>query len=261
MTRKWMSGVFLRLPGALRSLRRVPVLASVAHRLSQAVLPVDEKVWVKVEHGAGAGLWMELNPRTGESYLRGDVEPAIQAVLLERLKPGMVFYDLGANIGFFSLLGARLVGPEGKVFAFEPDGENAARLRANVERNRLRNVTVIEAGVWSENGRVEFVAADVGSPDRGTGRFEPSSQGSLMECVALDYFVGTAPVPDVIKCDVEGAEVEVFKGAKYLLKMAQPIVLCEMHSEENGRFLRNRFTTMGYKTKSLDASHVLALPS
>ena len=108
--RKWIGSLLLGLPEPLRSLRNVPVLGNLAHRLSYRILPADEKVWARVERGSGEGLWLELNPRTGQLYLHGDVEPAIQKVLAERLKPGMVFYDLGANIGFFSLLAARLVG-------------------------------------------------------------------------------------------------------------------------------------------------------
>ena len=70
----------------------------------------------------------------------------MQTIVAERLRPGMVFYDLGANIGLFTLLAARLVGGTGKVFSFEPDSENATRLRRNIERNGFTNVTVVDAG-------------------------------------------------------------------------------------------------------------------
>ncbi len=107
VARKWISSLLLGLPEPLRSLRTLPVLGNLAHRLSRRFLPVNEKVWARVERDPGEGLWLELNPRTGQHYMHGDVEPAVQKILAERLKPGMVFYDLGANIGFFSLLAAR----------------------------------------------------------------------------------------------------------------------------------------------------------
>ena len=103
----------------------------------------DEKVWSKIEAGPAQGIWMELIPRTGQLYLRGEAETLIQRILTELLRPGMVFYDWGANIGLFSLLAARLVGPTGRVFSFEPDPDTAARLERNVARNGYQNTSVI----------------------------------------------------------------------------------------------------------------------
>jgi tRNA A58 N-methylase Trm61 len=128
-------------------------------------------VWIQVEGGPARGLWLELNPRTGQTYFRGEAEPAVQETLAKRLGPGMVSYDLGANIGLFSLLAVRIVGESDHVFSFEPEPAVAERLRRNVERNGLSNVTVVEAGLWSYSGKVNFVVADSPSPDRGTGQF------------------------------------------------------------------------------------------
>jgi len=261
--RTWIASILLGLPEPLRSIRNIPILGNLAHRLSHRFLPKEEKVWARVKRGSAEGLWLELNPRTGQQYLRGDVEPAIQEVLWKRLKPGMVFYDLGANIGFFSLLAARLVGAAGQVFSFEPDAETAERLRRNITRNGFINATVIEAGVWSASGAVNFVPADTSSPDRGVGKFvagENSPAANPTRCVALDDFVGNAPTPDVIKCDVEGAEIEAFRGAEQLLAARHPLILCEMHSEANDIFLREYFVKFGYIIESIDDLHILAVP-
>jgi len=261
--RKWLSSLMLEMPAPLRSLRNFPVIGDIVHRLSHRILPSDEKVWAQVERGHGQGLWLELNPRTGQQYLHGEVEPVIQEVLADRLKPGMVFYDLGANIGFFSLLAARLVGATGKVFSFEPDPENARRLRRNIERNGFANATVVEAGIWSASKNVNFVAADLASPDRGVGKFsvgESATAGTPTRCVALDDFARSSAAPDVIKCDIEGAEIEAFRGAEELLEARHPMILCEMHSDENDKFLRDYFVRSGYSLEILDSLHVLALP-
>jgi FkbM family methyltransferase len=261
--RKWIGSLLLGLPEPLRSLRNMPVLGNLAHRLSRRFLPADEKVWARVERGSGEGLWLELNPRTGQHYLHGEVEPAVQKILAERLKPGMVFYDLGANIGFFSLLAARLVGASGQVFSFEPDPEIAGRLRRNITKNGFINATVVEAGIWSMTGAVNFVAADLSSPDRGVGKFaagEGAAVGTPTRCVALDDFVRGAPTPDVIKCDVEGAEIEVFRGAENLLQARHPLILCEMHSDASDKFLREYFGRFGYSLEFVDDLHVLAVP-
>src|SRR5580700_6182378 len=108
--RNWMASLMLRLPASVRSFRRVPVLGSFLHVLSHRVLSSDRKVWAQVEAGPAKGIWLELNPRTGQNYRLGTTEKACQAVLAERLRSGDVFYDLGANLGFFSLLAARIVG-------------------------------------------------------------------------------------------------------------------------------------------------------
>jgi FkbM family methyltransferase len=259
--KQWAGRLLLHAPAPLRSLRNAPLIGGLIHRFSHKMLPADEKVWVQVEEGPAKGIWLRLNPRTGQHYLRGEGEQATQQVLLERLKPGMVFYDLGANIGFFSMLAARLVGAGGKVVSFEPDPEVAARLRENAERNAFANVSVCEAGVWSTSGMMEFAAAaDAASPDHGTGRFVSDGKGKPTRCVALDDFARTAPAPDAIKCDVEGAETEALRGAFETLKRSKPWVLCETHSPEADRESREILARAGYAIESIDALHFLALP-
>jgi FkbM family methyltransferase len=261
--RRWMSSALLRAPAPVRSLRNIPILGAIIHRLSHVLLPVGEKIWAQIEAGPAQGIWLELNPRTGQNYVLGEAENAVQKILAERLHPGMVFYDLGANIGLFTLLAARLVGEEGKVFSFEPDPAVAARIRRNVERNQFSNVTIVEAGVWSSSGKVNFIPADSSSPDRGVGRFvteESVASGTPTPCVALDDFTQCAPLPNAIKCDVEGAEIEVFRGAERLLRTYHPWIVCEMHSEKNAWDSRELLLRFGYSMESVDVNHVLALP-
>ena len=80
-------------------------------------------------------------------YINDEYEPEVVAKLRELLKPGMTFCDVGANMGVLTLLAARLVGPAGRVFSFEPFPQNAAVVRHNVALNGFANVTVVEAGV------------------------------------------------------------------------------------------------------------------
>jgi FkbM family methyltransferase len=223
----------------------------------------DERIWAKIEAGPGQGLWFELNPRTGQHYLRGQTETVIQDILVQRLQEGMVFYDLGANIGLFSLLAARLVGSTGQVISFEPDPDSAERLERNIARNGYQNTTVIQAGVWSTTEKRSFKVADASSPDHGVGRFtaeEADGKNILVECVALDDFVRNVPAPDAIKCDVEGAEIEVLRGAKKVLQEHKPWIICELHSEANRVTFGNILNESGYRVETVDANHVLALP-
>jgi FkbM family methyltransferase len=261
--RKWMGELLLHSPAPLRSLRDVPVLGSFIHRLSYRFVPADDKVWARVETGPTQGLWLELNPRTGQGYLRGEAEIAVQRILVERLRPGAVFYDLGANIGLFSLLAAQLVGVGGRVFGFEPDAKIAARFRRNVARNGFSNITIVEAGIWSASDNCLFVPADPSSPDHGTGKFisgENGAAGGSIRCVALDDFIKIAPPPDAIKCDIEGAEIEAIRGAEQLLTTQRPWIVCEVHSDANHRAVRDQLSALGYSIEIVDSNHVLALP-
>jgi FkbM family methyltransferase len=226
-------------------------------------VPRDSLAWVQVQRGPAKDIWLHLNPRTGRTYFEGGGEPEVQAALVQHLRPGMKFFDVGANIGFFSLLAARIVGPAGRVMAFEADPEIATRLHEHIARNNFSFIAVEEKAVWSEPGTVYFARTDPAtSPDRGLGHVVESSAKDAIQvsAIALDEFVGTSDAPDFVKCDVEGAEVEVFRGAKRLLTEKRPGILCEMHGEENKRVLLEEFACFRYTCKSIDEHHVLALP-
>ena len=254
---------FLRYASPLAGLRRLPVVGPCLSWASRRLVPRDSLTWVQVQRGPAQGLWLHLNPRTGRPYFEGAGEPEVQNALQQCLRPGMIFYDIGANIGFFSLLAARIVGKDGRVVAFEADPEIAARLREHVTRNDFRAISVEEKAVWSEPGTVFFARTDPAtSPDRGLGHIVATGAGDTIQvnAVSLDKYVQTVPVPDFLKCDVEGAEVEVFRGAQRLLTENRPGILCEMHSDSNRRQLLGTLARFGYACKSVDEHHVLALP-
>lgn len=256
---------FLRLATPLADLRRWPLIGPCLRWASAKLVPRDSLTWVQVQRGAAQGIWLHLHPRTGHEYFRGDVEPEVQTALQKHLRPGMTFYDIGANIGFFSLLAARLIGPHGHVVAFEADPEIVSRLREHVTRNQGTSVTVEEKAVWSSSDPVVFARADATtSPDRGLGHVlthttsETSCDTIRIQAIALDEYVAKSSAPDFIKCDVEGAEIEVFRGAPNLLSEKKPSVLCELHSEENRRILLEEFIRLGYHCEPCGKNHILA---
>lgn len=280
-SKSWVGEAVLHAPDSVRALRNVPVVGKLIHRLSHRILDPHERVWSRVDSGPAEGLWLELNPRTGQAYARGDAEPAVQHALAAHLRAGEVFYDIGANLGFYTLLAARAVGAQGKVFSFEPDAENARRLEKNIVRNRFENVAVIEAGVWCSSGKREFSASGPASPDRGVGTFVHSASAAtataaatgvaravvcsespagrpLIPCVSLDEFARSATPPAGIKVDVEGAEIEVLLGARETLLRHRPWVLCETQSPEHGRAARKILSALGYSLKAIDDIHLFA---
>src|SRR5258708_6355023 len=98
------------------------------------------------------------NEQVTLSYLKagGSFEPDVANAFVTLLRPGDVAVDIGANLGYLTVLAALLVGPTGHVVAFEPDAENAARLRANLALNDCSNVTIIEKAVTNRVGDIEF---------------------------------------------------------------------------------------------------------
>jgi hypothetical protein len=108
---------------------------------------------ITVPMGLGGGLRLDMkgiplsHAHIG-SLAFGNLEQSVQEAMLRHLPKGGVFYDVGANVGFFALLAAHLVGvDEGQVYAFEPTPDNAAEIRSNIALNGLRNVTVVEKAV------------------------------------------------------------------------------------------------------------------
>jgi FkbM family methyltransferase len=255
--------LFLRYATPLYGLRNYPLIGPIVSWAGAKLVPRDSLTWAQISRGPAEGLWLHLNPRTGRNYFEGGGEPEVQAALQRHLRAGMTFYDIGANIGFFSLLAARIVGKDGHVVAFEADPEVANRLRENIERNRFPGIIVEEKAVCEKSGPVFFERTDPAtSPDRGLGHIvDQPREGTIQrDGITLDDFVPTSFAPDFLKCDVEGAESKVFRGAQKLLAEKRPGILCELHSDENRRFVLEEFSRFRYACKTLDENHVLALP-
>jgi hypothetical protein len=119
--------VAFRIPGVGRTLRDV----------SESMVLSERRIWVQIASGMAKGLWVKVLPKWEPGYLRGCAEDGMNEALSRYLKPGDCFYDVGAHIGFYALLAARLIGETGTIIAFEPDIENAETLRQNAPRPRL----------------------------------------------------------------------------------------------------------------------------
>jgi FkbM family methyltransferase len=171
-------------------------------------------------------------------YVDGNYEPELQQVFSSLIKPGQVVYDVGANVGFMTLLASKLVGPTGTVVAFEPRSETARNLRAQISINQLDNVIVEECAVAEQVGTSEFVVDSFSVmsklADRGAGNGStPGTQ--LVRTTTLDHVIGRLKPPDLVKIDIEGAELLALSGASRLLSEHRPILVVELHSEDLSR--------------------------
>ncbi len=156
----------------------------------------------------------------------GSYEISMQRRFAAELRDGQVVYDVGANVGFYSLLAARCVGHTGRVFAFEPVPENLAYLRRHLALNSLTQVSVEPVAVSNSAGLTRFTVGK----NTCTGHFD--ADGALeVRTVALDDFVVGAgnPPPQAMKIDVEGAEVRVLQGARRVLETYRPLIFLATH--------------------------------
>jgi FkbM family methyltransferase len=159
----------------------------------------------------------------------------MQAVCARHVHPGMTVYDLGANVGFYTLLFSRLAGPGAVVHAFEPVGRNVWYLRRHLELNPTLDARIHELAVGRETGTVTFDGSAGWSMGRVVVR--PEAATSCLPSVSLDDFVygrGHEP-PDLIKMDIEGGEVDAIAGMSRLLAERFPVLVVSVHGSSRWR--------------------------
>jgi FkbM family methyltransferase len=246
-------------------LGRQPDSAGLRHyreRLRQSGLSVGQVVQEflgSVEFSRGQGLTLARRRRSGEAPSEvvrtvegfslnvdpadfavghtiartGSYEPEVSAVLRQVLRPGQTFVDIGANLGWFSLLGASVVGPKGQVVAIEPNPLNVALLRKSAAENGFGNISAICVALGEapgaaaletdgSNGRVVPVAG----PPEG-----PIEASFVVACWPLDKVLASAGLErvDVIKLDVEGAEPLVLRGGVATITRDRPSIITEFY--------------------------------
>lgn len=207
---------------------RAPI-ARPLRRVLSAKAPKGAR-FVAVCGGELRGMQMLVDLATEKYYWLGTHERRVQELLAREIAPGDVAYDVGAHIGFFSLLMARCCGADGTVHAFEPLPANAHRLREGVAVNDLTNIVVHELALGDADGEARFTPGSTSLEGRlsGTGN-------DYVAIATVDSLVanGYAP-PTFIKIDVEGAEASVLRGASATIAAHKPRLLIEIHSDEAG---------------------------
>lgn len=169
------------------------------------------------------------------------IDPVLCSLAREFVQSGHVIWDVGSNIGLFSFAAAHLVGRCGQVFAFEPDVWLVQLLRRSVaiQPSTSGPVRIVPAAVAKAcDLRVFNIASRSRACSYLTG-YGLSQTGGVAErqtviAVSIDWLAQRLPPPDVLKIDVEGAELEVLEGACDLLKRKRPVIICEVCSERSG---------------------------
>ena len=251
--------------GSLRLLswlidRRLPKRIAAAQHTN----PLVRTVWRRASHtlrwrpvpilsGPGRGLRINLHG-SAVAFATGTAERPLQEALRRELAPGMTFFDVGANVGFVTLIAASIVGPSGRVVAFEPVPENVAAIRENLALNAIEWVELHQTAIARSSGSASLIISEVSAFSRLAHISVPSEDRERIEVAvtSIDELLasGSVPKPDVIKIDVEGAELEAIEGMRDTLAELKPVLLCEVH-DCNAAYVE-LMNGLGYETVNLD---------
>lgn len=219
--------------------------------------------WFKFSYGYRAGLEMKLKlPEESEFYLETH-DSDVTVLLHKYIRPGFTVIDVGAHIGYFTLFISRLAGLNGKVFAVEPLPKNVGRLKEHLIRNHCgQNTKVLQLALAECDKNEEFLCYDIStvgklsSPE--SSALEKTSRRITVECRTLDSLLKDNIIqpPDLVKIDVEGAELRVLQGMADILRIYKPCILIETHNEKNCKdvieFMENRGYCAYLDGKQLD---------
>jgi FkbM family methyltransferase len=257
--RRFASGASVRFLSWLMGRRFARRIAAMQHSN-----PVIRAVWARASHslrwrpmpilsGPGRGLQINLHG-SAVAFLTGTAERPLQEALVRELGPGMTFFDIGANVGFVTLLAANIVGRSGRVVSFEPVPDNIAAIEGNLALNRIDWVDVHETAIASRSGSASLIVSDVSAFSRLAHVSVPDGECERIEVAvsSVDELLasGAVPPPDVIKIDVEGAELEVIEGMRATLERHRPVLLCEVHDRHVPYV--ELMQSFGYETINLD---------
>lgn len=197
-----------------------------------ATLPLSRPFSLPILGGSLRGWWW--NPASGGKILRvlfGSYERDQTLLFEQNIAPGSVLVDVGASVGYYTLLGAKLVGQHGKVFAFEPSTRNSSFLRRHVKQNGSNVVKVFPYALGNENTTVSF-GAGTGT---GTGRVTAGGD-TLVSLRRLDDIANEHGIePTHIKIDVEGHELDVLLGGEMTIRKNRPTIFLSTHNSIRAR--------------------------
>jgi FkbM family methyltransferase len=216
---------------------------------------------VTIAGGSLVGASFLIDMQTEKDLWLGTFEPELQRAVEAFIRPGMIAYDVGANIGYVTLMLTKAVGPQGRVLAFEPLPQNLERLKANLELNSVTDrVSVMRAAVGDRTGQTQFSVHEstgMGKVVGSAGRAEQYRETIDVDLIDLDTFVFDKghPVPDLIKVDIEGGEVLALPGMMRVLTTNRPLLFLELHGAQAAQITWETLTKAGYQVHSMQPGY------
>ena len=243
-------------------------VATFAHNLLNRMSPVESQVFTC--QGVLAGYRMAIDWKRFRSFVYGTWEPEVISAVTAAVKPGMTVIDIGAHIGYYTMLFAKYAGPSGRIFSFEPLPGNFALLQRNIHLNHLQNVHPLNLAVYSRTEGITITVPD-DQPNPGSGSMYQGKgvRDYHVDATSLDDFCEKYSLsPDILKIDVEGAEYDVLIGAIRTIKSCQPKLLIELHHFDGNLAAHpvpDLLTAWGYQIQWVErwelTSYILARPA
>jgi FkbM family methyltransferase len=248
-----------KLPSVIsRQLRSDSRLTRAIRPLVNIMLPNEPRI-VTVIDGPAKGHKLMIFPREEKYYWTGLHEPHVQAAIAQYLRSGDSFWDIGAHIGFMSMIAAKSVGRSGEVHAFEPMTANRERLRRSIEANSYINIEIHAEAIGVLDGEA-VLHSHGASLMWSLQEKDQGSDGEIVPCLTLESVaMQLETIPTLIKIDTEGVELDVLKGGIGFLREHHPIIIVEFTDEERLEAARHLLTD--YAFSSLAANHWLLTPS
>lgn len=230
-----------------------PPDTTLAGKISRSPLRILRRSWVvPILQGPLRGKkWVIGSQR--HAFWLGIYEPHMQCLIARTVKKDTVFYDIGANVGFYSLLASTLIFP-GKVFAFEPLPENVRYLERHLTLNDIRNVEILELAISDQVGTSNFQEEVTRAMGRlqaeGNTRVLTTTLDSLLQAQLIDP-------PHYIKMDIEGTELMALRGASECIQRHRPTIFLATHGRDMEAECGRLLNSWGYELRNIGDTTIL----
>lgn len=213
-----------------------------------ASLPNGRRMFVDLRSPVGRGI-----------YVKGEFDPAVFEPLRSVLREGDTFLDIGANVGYYSMLALDAVGPTGRVYAFEIDERPLRCLRRTKAKQQLHNLHINGVAVGDHTGTAILHQEH----DSGHSHLAPGHAGRRVPITTLDEWMTEAKPPHVraVKMDIEGAEMLALRGASRFITQHRPVWVCEAWDSDSGTngAVGGFLCEFGYRVEPLRNAHSPAI--
>ena len=209
-----------------------------------------------------------LGTHDRKQFLIGEYEKNIVDFIQQMVVPGMHVLDIGANVGYFSLLFSVLVGDQGLVYAVEPSPTNVEKIGKTIQVNQtnLSNMFLFPFAATDRSGLVDFYIEPTGA--MGHIVKDGNKKTVSVKSIRIDDLIRENEIKriDFVKIDVEGSEKHVLSGMQDLLLRDKPVIICEWHPSMAGPDYKSAFEKSGYQAtcintfSSTKTFHIVAKP-
>lgn len=222
---------------------------SFAGRILRGVLEFLPKSLIfPILQGPNKGFkWMKGSGVNG--YWLGSYETKKQMLMAKFIREKMICYDIGAHTGYYTLMFSRLSGKRGRVFSFEPNPFNLFYLLKHLELNKIKNVNAFPVALWEKEDYIPLVLnSSMSCLNKNTKKNLLVPTFKIDNLISQGYIVS----PDIVKIDVEGAELEVLKGMENALRTKSIILFIALDDRGKRENVFSFLENLGYKVYNLD---------